>query len=238
MFAHLKPHSSDFGDNCALSSPFLVVGVCTPVVVCVARTLRPRLSYSGRRDRSNSVLLCTLDKGGGGTSDSGATEDRDAVEIWHLVCGGRSGLRVPTSGRYAVPFSFFSPLLFFLCTSTGVDPPPPPSQPVCCRGCGTGRPATGCDVRRGGWGALCVPTSGGDTRPRAPTRGGPHATVKSEREGSRFVPPEGRACGAASACLPPPPLPPCPPPPPNGALPRLYPEPTRAGRRSQGQWNI
>ena len=39
---------------------------CVPVVVCVVRKLRPCLSYSRRRDRINSVLLCSLDKGVGG----------------------------------------------------------------------------------------------------------------------------------------------------------------------------
>ena len=65
LFAHLNPQSCDFGDICASSSPFLVVP-CVPVVVCVARKLRPCLSYSRRRGRINSVLLCRLDKGGGG----------------------------------------------------------------------------------------------------------------------------------------------------------------------------
>ena len=36
-----------------------------PVVVCVARTLRPCPSYSGRRDRNNSVHWRSLYKGGG-----------------------------------------------------------------------------------------------------------------------------------------------------------------------------
>ena len=35
------------------------------VVVCVARKLRPCPSYSGRRDRNNSVHWCSLYKGGG-----------------------------------------------------------------------------------------------------------------------------------------------------------------------------
>ena len=35
-------------------------------VVCVVRKLRPCVSYSGRRDRINSVLLRSLDKHGGG----------------------------------------------------------------------------------------------------------------------------------------------------------------------------
>ena len=39
---------------------------CVPVVVCVARKLRPCPSYSGRRDRNNSVHWRSLYKGGGG----------------------------------------------------------------------------------------------------------------------------------------------------------------------------
>jgi hypothetical protein len=39
-----------------------------PVVVCVVRKLRPCLSYSRRRDCFNSVLLRSLDRGGGATS--------------------------------------------------------------------------------------------------------------------------------------------------------------------------
>ena len=65
LFAHLNPQSSDFGDICALSSPFLHQ-LTMPVVVCVVCKLRPCLSYSRRRDRINSVLLRSLDKGGGG----------------------------------------------------------------------------------------------------------------------------------------------------------------------------
>ena len=37
------------------------------VAVCVSRKLRPCPSYSGRRDRNNSVHWCSLYKGGGGT---------------------------------------------------------------------------------------------------------------------------------------------------------------------------
>ena len=39
--------------------------MCVSVVVCVARKPRPCLSYSRRRDRINSVLLCSYYKGGG-----------------------------------------------------------------------------------------------------------------------------------------------------------------------------
>ena len=61
----LQPTELGFGDICALASLLLLV-VCVPVVVCVARKLRPCLSYSRRRDRIHSVLLCSLDRGGGG----------------------------------------------------------------------------------------------------------------------------------------------------------------------------
>jgi len=40
---------------------------CVSVVVCVARKLRPCPSYSGRRDRNNSVHWRSLYKGGGVT---------------------------------------------------------------------------------------------------------------------------------------------------------------------------
>ena len=60
-----NPQSSDFGDICALSSPFLVV-VCVPVVVCVACKIRPCPSYSRRRDCINPIFLRSLDKGRGG----------------------------------------------------------------------------------------------------------------------------------------------------------------------------
>ena len=43
-----------------------IAGSYMPVVVCAAHKLRPRLSYSRRRDRINCVLLRSLDKGGGG----------------------------------------------------------------------------------------------------------------------------------------------------------------------------
>ena len=43
---------------------------CVPVVVCVARKLRPCPSYSGCRDRNNSVHWRSLHKGGGGVFGS------------------------------------------------------------------------------------------------------------------------------------------------------------------------
>ena len=72
----LDPHSSDFGDVCALHAPFLHQltmqsslferGCPLLVVACVARKLRPCPSYSRRRDRINLGLWCGLYKGGGG----------------------------------------------------------------------------------------------------------------------------------------------------------------------------
>ena len=71
LLAHLNPKSSDFGDICALSSPFLHQ-LTMPVVVFVVRKLRPCLSYGSCRDHINSVLLRSLDKGGGGIVDNDA----------------------------------------------------------------------------------------------------------------------------------------------------------------------
>ena len=72
---HLNPHSSDFGDVCAFSAPFLhqltmqssLFEPVRPVsvVVCVARKPRPCPSYSRRRDRINLGLWRSLYKGGG-----------------------------------------------------------------------------------------------------------------------------------------------------------------------------
>ena len=76
MFAHLNPHSSDFGDFCALYAPFLHQltmqsslferGCPVLVVACVARKLRPCPSYSRRRDRINLGLWRSFYKGGAG----------------------------------------------------------------------------------------------------------------------------------------------------------------------------
>ena len=75
MLAHLNPHSSDFGDVCALYAPFLhhltmQSSLFEPrrpvlVVVCVARNLRPCPSYSRHRDRINLGHWRSLYKGGG-----------------------------------------------------------------------------------------------------------------------------------------------------------------------------
>ena len=40
--------------------------MCVPVVICVVRKLRPCPSYSGCRDRNNSIHWRSLHKGGGG----------------------------------------------------------------------------------------------------------------------------------------------------------------------------
>ena len=78
MFAHLNPHSSDFGDVCALHAPFLhqltvqsslfEPGCPVLVVVCVALKLRLCPSYGRRRDRINLGSWRSLYKGGRGTS--------------------------------------------------------------------------------------------------------------------------------------------------------------------------
>ena len=63
MFAHLSPHSSNFGDICALYSPFfhqLTVQSSLFEPGC----LRPCPSYSRRRDCINLGLLRSLYKGG------------------------------------------------------------------------------------------------------------------------------------------------------------------------------
>ena len=53
---------------------------CVPIVVCVARKLRPCPSYSGRRDRNNSVQWRSLYKGGG------VTLITDCTSIHGLFC--------------------------------------------------------------------------------------------------------------------------------------------------------
>ena len=86
---HLNPHSSDFGDVCALYAPFLhrltmqsslfESGCPVLVVVCVARKLRPCPSYSRRRDRINLGLWRSLYKGGGGYTRKEGTRTRAEV---------------------------------------------------------------------------------------------------------------------------------------------------------------
>ena len=51
---------------------------CVSVVVCVARKLRPCPSYSGRRDRNNSVHWRTLYKGGGGVASTKILAESEA----------------------------------------------------------------------------------------------------------------------------------------------------------------
>ena len=72
---HLNPHSSDFGDVCALYAPFLhrltmqsslfEPGRPVLVVACVARKRRPCPSHIRHRDRINLGLWRSLYKGGG-----------------------------------------------------------------------------------------------------------------------------------------------------------------------------
>ena len=64
MFAHLNPHSSDFGDSCALYSPFLHQ-LTMQSSLFEPGGLRPCPSYSRCRDRINLGLLRSLYKGGG-----------------------------------------------------------------------------------------------------------------------------------------------------------------------------
>ena len=100
MFAHLNPHSSDFGDVCASYAPFLhqltmqsslfEPGCPVSVVVCVTRKLRPCPSYGRRRDRINLGLWRSLYKGGGG---AGYCVGHGFPPPWpkreHLVPGSR-----------------------------------------------------------------------------------------------------------------------------------------------------
>ena len=65
MFAQLNPHSSDFGDICALYSPFLHQLAMQSSLV-EPGGLWPCPSHSRRRDRINLVLLRSLYKGGVG----------------------------------------------------------------------------------------------------------------------------------------------------------------------------
>ena len=91
---------------------------CVWVVVRVVRKLHPCLSYSGRRDRINLVLLRSYYKGGGGVVGcylwhpfrcwrEGGTVCRPTIEKIVYYCG--------TEGNFRV-FSMFSVFLF--CTHT------------------------------------------------------------------------------------------------------------------------
>ena len=63
MFAHSNPHSSDFGDICALYSPFLHQ-LAVQSSLFEPGHLRPCPSYSRRRDCVNLGLLRSLYKWG------------------------------------------------------------------------------------------------------------------------------------------------------------------------------
>ena len=65
MFAHLNPHSSSFGDICALYSPFLHQLTMQSSLLEPGH-LRPCAGYSRRRDQINLGLLRSLYQGGGG----------------------------------------------------------------------------------------------------------------------------------------------------------------------------
>ena len=56
------------------------------VAGCVSRKLRPCPSYSGRRDRNNSVHWRSLYKGGGGTTRGG--RDCDLCLPWRVMVVG------------------------------------------------------------------------------------------------------------------------------------------------------
>ena len=133
MFAHLNPQSSDFGNIWALSSPFLVVA-CVPVVVCVARKLRPCLSYSRGRDCINSVFLCSLDNGGGLEVFLAAIFGAPAPEIlWEIGTDlGSPGLQQRMLHCTAVPADTAS--------VAGASPSPRPCASVLC--CGACPPST------------------------------------------------------------------------------------------------
>ena len=63
--AHLNPHSSDFGDICALHAPF-VHQLTMQSSLSEPKRQRPCPSYSRHRDRINLVFCHSLFKGGGG----------------------------------------------------------------------------------------------------------------------------------------------------------------------------
>ena len=65
LFAHLNPHSSAFGDICALYSPFLHQ-LTVPSSLFEPGRLRPCPSYSRRGDHINLGLLRSFYKGGRG----------------------------------------------------------------------------------------------------------------------------------------------------------------------------
>ena len=67
MFAHLNPHSSYFGDICALYSPFLHQ-LTVQSSLFQPGCLRPCPSYSSRRDRINLGLLRSLYRWRGGVA--------------------------------------------------------------------------------------------------------------------------------------------------------------------------
>ena len=92
MFAHLNPHSSDFGDICALYSPFLHQLTVQSSLFEPGR-LRPCPSYSRRRDRIDLGFLRSYCKGGG--------------VVWAVVW-------LWTSGSF--PCSYSPSALFSLCS--------------------------------------------------------------------------------------------------------------------------
>ena len=133
MFAHLNPHSSDFGDVCALYAPFLhrltmqsslfESGRPVLVVVCVARKLRPCPSYSRHRDRINLGLWRSLYKGGGGSVYSAA----EGPTVRHHACSLHTwGRGLKWLAIQASEIFFFGALYFGAC--------PVAHSPASCQG--------------------------------------------------------------------------------------------------------
>ena len=93
MFAHLTPESSDFGDSCALYSPFSHQ-LTKSSSLFEPGCLRPCPSYSRRRDRVNLGLLRSLYRGGAGVLEEGEG-------------GGGTKVCVPKMGQSDFPYGKF-----------------------------------------------------------------------------------------------------------------------------------
>ena len=81
MFAHLNPHSSDFGDMCALYSPFLHQ-LTMQSSLFEPGGLRPCPSYTRRRDCINLGLLCSF---GGGAVTMQSPWARDYKHVASII---------------------------------------------------------------------------------------------------------------------------------------------------------
>ena len=89
LFAHLNPQSYDFGDICALSSPFLVVA-CVPLVVCAARKLWPQATV-GLRRRIHGQFVAAA-----------------SPYLWPCTVVGRRSVGGPIAGRSTVLWPSYS----------------------------------------------------------------------------------------------------------------------------------